>query len=57
MVNHDSSKPTPSSEPIRTETVEPEPRIPLFARKLGRPTLVVRTGIQAGPAEAKHKAP
>ncbi|MCY1061840.1 hypothetical protein [Nannocystis sp. SCPEA4] len=47
----------PTSEPIRTETVEPASRVPLFARKLGRPTLVVRTGIQAGPAEAKHKAP
>ncbi|MDC0672983.1 hypothetical protein [Nannocystis radixulma] len=57
MVDHDSSKPMPTSEPIRAETVEPTSRVPLFARKLDRPTLVVRTGIQAGPAEAKHKAP
>ncbi len=54
-MSNDTRKPV-TPEPTRTETeADAEVRVPFFARKLGRPVLVVRSGVHGG-REAHAKA-
>jgi hypothetical protein len=49
-----NTKQTETAAAVETTTTAEQTKAPFFARKLGRPTLEVRTGVRAGVANMEQ---